>query len=103
MARSLFLPRPKACALARRIEAESRDAPKRLGSREPGRRTPTRVILRAANASAFRPEELLRFPGRILAVKHVAGDDESIDIPLYDYLFEPLKHFAVLMLPRETA
>lgn len=46
MARSLFLHRPKACALARRIEAESRDAPKRLGSREPGRRTPTRVILR---------------------------------------------------------
>lgn len=32
MAWSLFLPRPKACALARRIEAESRDAPKRLQS-----------------------------------------------------------------------
>lgn len=26
-----------------------------------------------------------------MAVKHVTGDDEGIDVPLYDDLFEPLK------------
>ena len=59
--------------------------------------------MRAAQPHERIVEELLRFPGGILAVKHVAGNDEGIDIPLHDDLFEPLKHLAVLVLPREPA
>ncbi|TWI58206.1 hypothetical protein IQ16_08237 [Bradyrhizobium huanghuaihaiense] len=59
--------------------------------------------IRAAQPHERIVEELLRFPRGVLAVKHVASDDEGIDIPLHNDLFEPLKHLAVLVLPREPA
>ena len=57
--------------------------------------------MRAAQPHERAVEELLRFPRGILAVKHVAGDDDRIYIALNDDFFKPLEYLAVLVLPRE--
>ena len=44
---------------------------------------------------------MLRLSRGVLAVEHIASDDERIDVALNDDLFKPPENFAVLVFARE--